>query len=94
MPSVAAAQVSGGGLLCSPDDPVYKASLASFRLLRCRNSAAVVRAAASLDLLLAGDDATRMLLIDNLVRARLRSAALTSPCFVTGQGFSLASTIH
>lgn len=65
-----------GGCLCAPDDPVYAASLAAFRLLRCRSSAALVRAAAALDRLVAPPPpaggwqeeppATRLLLIDNL----------------------------
>jgi hypothetical protein len=38
-----------GWPLCAPDDPVYGPSLARFRLLRCRTSAEVVRAAAVLD---------------------------------------------
>ena len=45
------ARAPSGTRLCAPDDPAYAASLARFRLLRCRNSAAVVRAAAALDLL-------------------------------------------
>ena len=68
--------------LCAPDDAVYAASLARFRLLRCRSSAALVEAAAALDALVApqaappgatAPAATRLLLIDNLVRDALRN---------------------
>ncbi len=73
----ATARVACGAWLCAAEDEVYRASLARFRLLRCRSSAALVQAAAVLDLLVcppagaAGATptaATRMLLIDNLVR--------------------------
>jgi len=43
-----------GWPLCAPDDPVYGPSLERFRLLRCRTSAEVVRAAAVLDRLVSG----------------------------------------
>ena len=42
-----------GTPLCDPQDPVYAASLARFRLLRCRSSAEVVHIAAVLDRLVA-----------------------------------------
>ena len=69
---------AGAAALCAPDDGVYRASLARFRLLRCRSSAQLVEAAAALDALLtpnaadgasdAHHPAARLLLIDNLVR--------------------------
>ena len=73
---------------------MYRASLARFRLLRCRSSAQLVEAAAVMDSLLApphpdaagGDQPhpapARLLLIDNLVRARCMPArhALGTRC--------------
>jgi DNA-repair protein XRCC2 len=71
-----------GGRLCAPSDGVYAASLAAFRLLRCRSDAALVRAAAALELLVAPPSRAggwaqdqgppvRLLLVDNLVRRAL-----------------------
>jgi hypothetical protein len=79
------ARVACGAWLCAPEDEVYRASLARFRLLRCRSSAALVQAAAVLDMLVcppagvAGATptaVTRLLLIDNLVRRSHAYAAL------------------
>jgi DNA-repair protein XRCC2 len=62
-------QAAPDGALCAPDDPVYRASLSRFRLLRCRSSAEVVQACAALDELVSPESASpaaRLLLLDNL----------------------------